>query len=82
MTVVAFLMGALLLVNDVKRSNTEQSQICRVAQRDNQTLRSLILLASANSEVRLKAYPERLRVSRAFYRAALLILKPVDCDHL
>ncbi len=81
-TVAAFLMGALLLVNDVRRSNSEQAQICRVAERNNQTLRELLQLSQRNARVKLRAFPVRLAATEKFYREAFGLLLPVDCDRL
>jgi hypothetical protein len=81
-SVVAFLIGAVLLINTVRNGNQERDQICRVAQRDNTTLRGILLLAQKNARVSLKNDPARLRVSQRFYRQALGLLKPVDCEKL
>jgi hypothetical protein len=81
-SVIAFLLGAVLLINSVRNGNEERGQICRVAQRDNDTLRHLLVLARKNSAVTLANDPVRLQASRDFYRQALSLLKPVDCEKL
>lgn len=81
-SILAFLFGALMLVNSVRHGNRERDQICRVAQRDNTALRRLLELAQMNSEVTLRSSPERLKVSREFYVKALALIPPVDCEKL
>jgi hypothetical protein len=66
----------------VRDGNQQRDRICRVAQRDNDTLRGILLLAQKNARVTLGADLARRRASEAFYREALALLKPIDCEKL
>jgi hypothetical protein len=81
-SMVALLLGALVLINDIRSGNQQSDKVCRVAQRDNDTLRNLLVLARKNAVVSLKDDPVRLRAAQVFYREALHLLKPIDCDKL
>jgi hypothetical protein len=81
-SVVAFLLGAVLLINSVRTGNQEQARTCRVAQRDTTILRNLLSLARKNAAVTLQNDRVRLKASRVFYREALALLKPIDCEKL
>jgi hypothetical protein len=81
-SMVALLLGALVLINDIRSGNQQSDKVCRVAQRGNDTLRHLLVLAQKNSVTTLKDDPVRLKASRAFYREALKLLPPIDCEKL
>jgi hypothetical protein len=66
----------------VRTIGHDQDRTCRVAERDNTQLRKLLQLAQHNAAVTLRRDPLRLARSRVFYRQALALLPPVDCDHL
>ena len=80
-TLAAFLFAAYTLTTRNNQAADTQARICRVANGDRMVLRNLLQLAQHNSRISLKGHPDSLARAQAFYKQALALIAPVDCNN-